>query len=262
MSIVTLTTDFGLNDWFVGVMKGVILNTSPSATLVDLTHLIDPGDLRAGAFSLRAAVEYFPKSTIHLAVVDPGVGGERKAIALKSRGQFFVGPDNGLLSWAAPLGTIEAIHAVENSSLRLERTSQTFHGRDVFAPAAAHLARGTPVGELGPALKGIVELPWPLPCHKASSVIGEIVYFDRFGNAVTNISGREIEGFGDEIRTSLGVLPLAASYGAVAQGNPLLIMGSCDLLEIAIHGGSARAVFGLKMGQQLRLSSDRRGLQG
>jgi len=187
MRFISLTTDFGLSDWFVGTMKGVIYRINPRVTVVDLTHDLLPGDIRAGSFALAAAYRYFPKGTIHVAVVDPGVGTDRKAIAVRTADYFFVGPDNGVLSFALRKERIKSIHALENKTHFLKPLSQTFHGRDIFAPVAAELSRGLAIRKLGPAVHDLVHLPWPEPRHRQGSIKGEVVYIDRFGNAITNI---------------------------------------------------------------------------
>src|SRR6266567_2035307 len=158
MRVITLTTDFGLSDWFVGSMKGVIFRINPRTTVVDLTHDLPPGDIRAGAFALAAAYRYFPKGTIHVAVIDPGVGTKRRAIAAQTADYFFVGPDNGVLSWALQRERIKAIRALENKTYFLQPLSQTFHGRDIFAPVAAHLTAGLAIRKLGRAVSAFVHL--------------------------------------------------------------------------------------------------------
>ena len=190
MSVITLTTDFGTRDWFVGTMKGGIVGLAPGTTVVDLTHDLPPGDIRGGAFVLAAGCRFFPKGAVHLAVVDPGVGSGRKAIAVQTDKAVFVGPDNGVLSWALAKERIRAIHGLENEAFFLQPVSRTFHGRDVFAPVAAHLSRGVPIQKFGPALKDFVRLAWPEARVRRGGVEGEVVYIDRFGNAITNLEGR------------------------------------------------------------------------
>jgi S-adenosylmethionine hydrolase len=190
VSVITLTTDFGTCDWFVGTMKGVIASLAPGTTVVDLTHDLPPGDIRGGAFALAASHRFFPKGTVHVAVVDPDVGSNRKAIAVQTAKAVFVGPDNGVLSWALAKEKVTAIHALENEAYFVQPVSRTFHGRDVFAPVAAHLSRGVPIRKLGPALKGFVRLDWPEPQARRGGFEGEVVYIDRFGNAITNLESR------------------------------------------------------------------------
>ncbi len=252
MQLITLTTDFGTHDWFVGTIKGVILSLNPRATVVDLTHEIPPGDIRAGAFALMAGSRFFPPGTIHVVVVDPGVGGPRRALAVRTADGFFVGPDNGVLSWALAHRRIKAVRQIENARYFLEPVSCTFHGRDVFAPVAAHLSRGLPFARLGRELKDIVRLPWPMPARVRNAIRGEIVYVDRFGNAITNLEADQVER---ENFTACEVMGrrkarsvLRGFYGAVPLGQPVAVKGSSGFLEIALNGGSAAGELGLKVG--------------
>lgn len=252
MHILTLTTDFGTRDWFVGTMKGVALGINPRAAVVDITHEIPPGDIRAGAFALMAGCRFFPKGTVHVVVVDPGVGSQRRAIAAQTVNYTFVGPDNGVLSWALAGEKVKTIRQLENAKYFLKTISRTFHGRDIFAPAGAHLGRGLPLKELGRELKDFIRLPWPEPTSRGNDVRGEVVYIDRFGNAITNIAtglitrrGRlSCEAIGDrKMRCAL-----AEFYGAVPAGSPTALIGSSGFLELAVNGGSAAKRFGLKIG--------------
>jgi S-adenosylmethionine hydrolase len=259
VSVITLTTDFGTSDWFVGTMKGVIAGITPRCTVVDLTHDLPPGDIRAGAFALAASHRFFPKGTIHVAVVDPGVGSRRKAIAVRTASSVFVGPDNGVLSWALAKEKLRAIHSLENEAYLLKPVSQTFHGRDVFAPVAAHLSRGVPIQELGPALKDFVRLAWPEPRVRRDGFEGEVFYIDRFGNAITNLEGRLPGASG---RASCEVhakrrwnCPLKTFYQAVPPGRPVALVGSSGFLEIAVNGGSAEKVLGVRVGTRVVLHS-------
>lgn len=259
MPIITLTTDFGLHDWFVGVMKGVILGIEPRARIVDLTHDLPAGDLHAGAFSLMAAYRFFPPGTIHLAVVDPGVGGDREAIAVETDHCLFVGPDNGLLSWALRHERVKAIHRLANAAFRLECVSQTFHGRDVFAPAAAHLGRGLPIQRFGAARSDYLRLPWPEPDLAHTPVRGEVVYVDHFGNLITNLPStclRDLQPPPTEVR--LGPrrrIPLRACYEAVPPGHPVAVAGSCGYLEVAINRGHAARQLRQRVGSPVQLGA-------
>jgi S-adenosylmethionine hydrolase len=257
VSVITLTTDFGTSDWFVGTMKGIIAGIAPRCTVVDLTHDLPPGDIRGGAFALAASHRFFPKGTIHVAVVDPGVGSRRKAIAVQTANGVFVGPDNGVLSWALAKEKLKAIHALENEACFLKPVSQTFHGRDIFAPVAAHLSREVPIQKLGPALKEFVRLAWPEPRVQRGGLEGEVVYIDRFGNAITNLEGRLLEGSG---RASCEVhgkrrwnCPLKTFYQAVPPKRPVALVGSSGFLEIAVNGGSAEKVLSLRIGTRVVL---------
>jgi len=253
VSIITLTTDFGAADWFVGTMKGVILGLQARAHLVDITHEIPAGDIRAGAFALAASHGYFPKGTVHVAVVDPGVGSRRRAIAVQTVNYFFVGPDNGVLSLALAREKIKAVHQITNEQLFLHRVSNTFHGRDVFAPVAAHLSKGLPLGKVGAPITEFVKLSWPEPRRTANSVKGEIAYIDRFGNAITNIGNATLdslaEGSCEIIVRGKRLCALQPIYQAVPHRNPVAVPGSSGFLELAVNGGSAAKEFKLKVGQ-------------
>ena len=271
MRIITLTTDFGTRDWFVGTMKGVVLGINPRAVIVDLTHEIPPGDIRAGAFALMAGYRFFPKDTVHVAVIDPGVGSQRRAIAVQTVNYFFVGPDNGVLSWALAREKIKAIRQLENPKYFLNANSRTFHGRDIFAPVAAHLSRGLPLKQLGRELKDFVWLPSPKPTKSAGTVRwgkatdeparedarptkirGEIVYIDHFGNAITNIGAELIPDSRKTVCEAIGKrkvrCDLAEFYGAVPVNSPVAVISSSGFLEIAMNGGSATQQFELKIG--------------
>jgi S-adenosyl-L-methionine hydrolase (adenosine-forming) len=262
VSVITLTTDFGTRDWFVGTMKGVIADIAPMAKVIDLTHDLPPGDIRGGAFVLAAACHFFPKGSVHVAVVDPGVGGRRKAIAVQTAGAIFVGPDNGVLSWALAKEKIAAIHALENKAYFLQPLSRTFHGRDVFAPVAAHLSLGVPIKKLGPALRDFVRLDWPEPQKRPGGIKGEVVYVDRFGNAITSLEGGLLRGserasfevYGRRRR----VCPLRTFYQAAAPNSPVALMGSSGFLEIAVNGGSAAKVLGVRVGTRVVLRQEGR----
>ena len=257
MSVITLTTDFGTRDWFVGTMKGVILGINPNSALVDISHEIPSGDIRAGAFVLAASYRFFPNGTVHVAVVDPGVGSQRRAIAVQTSKYFFVGPDNGLLSWALRQEKILAIHALENQRYFLEEVSQTFHGRDIFAPVAAHLSCGVAIRQMGRRLKDLVRISWPRPRRNRNRVDGEVVYLDRFGNAITNV---QTEGIADLVKRQPSVYlggkrlcRLGPFYQSVAKGTPIAVFGSSGFLEIAINGGNAARELGIRVGDSVRL---------
>jgi S-adenosylmethionine hydrolase len=256
--IITLTTDFGSADWFVGVLKGVVLGLNSAVRVIDLTHEIPAGDLKAGAFTLMAGYRFFPKGSIHVVVVDPGVGSQRQAIAVQTEDYFFVGPDNGVLSWALRCERVRRIVALDNDAYFLKHVSRTFHGRDVFAPVAAHLSRGVPIRKLGPALTGYQRLNWPEPKSRPGAVSGEVVYLDRFGNALTNIEGGTLEKLGsNRLRVRIGrrpTFPLVRYYQAVAHGQPLAVLGSSGFLEIAVNGGNAGKRLGLKTGDKVTVS--------
>lgn len=258
---ITLTTDFGTTDWFVGTMKGVIAQVAPGVRVVDLTHGIPPGDIRAGAFALAAGCRFFPKGTIHVAVVDPGVGSARQALAVRTEHYWLVGPDNGVLSWAAAKERVRAVHALENRSYFLGSISRTFHGRDIFAPVAAHLARGVPIRKLGRALEGWVRLPWPAWRQIEGGVEGEVVYVDGFGNAITNLDEAVLQGFG-QARPGVWqgrkrLCELGSCYQAVPHGRAIAVLGSSGFLEIALNGGNAAGRLGLRSGSRIQVRASK-----
>ena len=256
MRWITFTTDFGTRDWFVGTMKGVVVCLAPRARLIDLTHEIEPGNIRAGAFALAASYSYFPRHTIHVAVVDPGVGTSRGAIAVKSADYLFVGPDNGVLSWALAKEKILAIHSLENRRYFLPQVSSTFHGRDVFAPAAAHLSAGLPIEKLGPRQKEVVRLAWPEPIPSRRGIEGEVLYIDGFGNAITNIPGEALSSLNTQPAVFIGkkrVCAVASNYQAVAVGCPVAVIGSSGFLELAVNGGNGARRFKLQPGKSIRV---------
>ena len=242
VSIVTLTTDFGTQDAFVGTMKGVILSRCPGAQLVDLTHDVPPQAIRVGALRLASAVPYFPEGSVHLAVVDPGVGGTRRPIAVEAGGRRFVGPDNGLLSLAASHLT-PGWRAVELSSpeQRLVPVSNTFHGRDIFAPAAAYLAGGGALAGLGNPLASIVELVMPRVERTGDVLRGVVLDVDRFGNLITNVRAADLAGWEvEQVRVGeLRVDRLSSSYDPTLTA--VAVIGSDNRLEIAVPGGHAAA---------------------
>ncbi len=261
--IITLTTDFGTIDTYVGIMKGVILSINPNAQIVDLTHAIPPQDIYEAAFSIYAAYNYFPKGTIHIIVVDPGVGSDRQAIVCQTDSAFFVCPDNGVLSYLLhsvenegeqPIDSV----AIQNSTYYLSEVSNTFHGRDIFAPVAAHLSLGVLLNDIGPPVQTLVQLPIQVPELSGHTLTGQIVKIDRFGNAITNISETAIARLESastgkmpiyEIRVGSARLNrLNRAYAESGVGKPLAIIGSCGLLEIAINGGNAKEGLGLKWG--------------
>jgi S-adenosylmethionine hydrolase len=241
--VITLTTDFGLRDPFVGIMKGVVLSICPSARLVDLTHEIAPQDILGGSLALEAATPFFPPGTVHLAVVDPGVGTARRAIAVRAGGAYLVGPDNGLFSFALEEAGWTAV-SLTAPQYRLAEVSRTFHGRDIFAPAAAHLAAGVPLERLGPAVSDPEHLRRP-GCRLADGeLVGEVLDADRFGNLITSIPAArlaeipgaalvEVEVAGRRVRGPVG------AYAEVREGEPAIIVGSTGRLEIFVRGGRA-----------------------
>jgi S-adenosyl-L-methionine hydrolase (adenosine-forming) len=257
MAIVALTTDFGTTDPWVGIMKGVIAARAPGATVIDVTHGIPPQDVLAGALVLRHAVPYFPLGTVHLAVVDPGVGGPRRALCVETARALFVGPDNGLLSLAAPASEVRTIVELRDERFHLTPRSATFHGRDVFAPVAAALARGTSPAELGPEVPAMERLTLPQATRADGALRGQVVYVDHFGNLVTNLSEVDLSTFPSQ-RLSISIrdvrlTDVARSYADVAPGEPVAVVNSWGLLEIAVRDGSARATLGGRVGDPVEV---------
>jgi len=258
--IVTFLSDFGYDDWFAGVVRGVIHAIHPTAHVVDLTHDIPPGLIGRAAFVLEAAAPDFPPGTVHLAVVDPGVGTDRRAIAVGARGQCFVGPDNGLLEWALADPNARVHELVETRYFR-HPVSRTFHGRDVFAPVAAHLAQGEPPERFGPRLVDPVRLPTSAPRHRAGEIVGHVVFVDRFGNALTNLTEQDLsDAFPMVSESKLRVLSLgrvipglSRSYGDAPVGTILALIGSSGRLEIAQVGGDASERLGLSEGDEVKV---------
>ena len=253
MNIITLTTDFGTRDWFVGSMKGVILGVNPQAVVVDITHEIPTGNVRAGAFALAASCRCFPRQTVHIAVVDPGVGSHRAAIVVKTSDYCFVGPDNGILSLALAKEKVLEIWQVENENYFQQPVSNTFHGRDIFAPVAAHLTHRILMDSLGPPLKDYVRLDWPKPQVVDGLLRGEIIYIDHFGNAISNIEPPGKSAGTVRIPNKVEC-SIQEFYQAVPVGRPLAILGSTGYLEIAVNGGNAAQTFSLKLGDPVELA--------
>jgi hypothetical protein len=238
-------------------MKGVILGREPSARIVDLTHAVPSGDIRAGAFALLASCRCFPPGTVHVAVVDPGVGSPRPALAVRTADYYFIGPDNGVLSFALAHQSVQAVRRIQNQRLFRQPVSATFHGRDVFAPVAAHLAGGGDFAQVGPKVGGFVRLCWPEPQATKDGWMGEVVYVDHFGNAITNLGPEQLGSLapqgGELVLPGRKPCPLAACYQAAPSGQPLGIIGSCGLLEVAVSGGSAARSLGLRVGTRVRV---------
>jgi S-adenosylmethionine hydrolase len=256
---ITLTTDFGYRDPFAGIMKGVILRICPAARIIDLSHGVPPQDIWAAALILRSSVPYFPQGTIHVAVVDPEVGSPRKALLMEADGSFFVGPDNGVFSLALEQKPVQAIFELSNERYHLNPTSRTFHGRDIFAPVAAHLAAGVPGDEFGPRVTSFHRLRWPQAKRLANSIEGEIVYVDGFGNLITNIAEKEVLGLGKkELTVAFAgntIRGLAPTYSSKADSNYIALINSWGLLEIALFKASATQRSGARVGDRVRLDA-------
>jgi hypothetical protein len=259
LPIITLTTDFGLQDGFVGTMKGVILAICPQARIVDLSHAVPPQDVLAGALLLGRAAPYFPSETVHLAVVDPGVGTGRRGLAARLGNAFFVGPDNGLLT---PL--LEAAEAdglpvemveLADPKYRLASVSRTFHGRDIFAPAAAHLASGVPLAEFGPALADPVRLALPRAERTPDGWRAHVIAVDAFGNLATDLPVAEIRAPARVVVRCAGheVRGLVRTYGERPAGSLVALVDSAGRLEVAVVNGSAARLTGAGVGASVEV---------
>ena len=245
MGIVTLTTDFGTSDGYVGAMKGVILSRAPDANIVDISHAIPAHDITAAAYALATAVPQFPPGTVHIAVVDPGVGGERKAVIVVDKEQYFVGPDNGIFSLVAPRP--QAAYEISEAEFRREKPSSTFHGRDIFAPAAAKLAAGGKPEDAGPqvVLRGRLGSPGS---DKKGRRPARVLHVDVFGNMITNIPADRLpRGAGFRV-AGRQVAGLSETFESVAQGELLAYVGSRGLIELAIREGNAAEELGAGRG--------------
>jgi S-adenosylmethionine hydrolase len=246
MPIMTFTTDFGHRDGYVACMHGVALGIAPDARLVDVSHAIEPQNVLHGAYVLAQVLPWFPPASVHVVVVDPGVGTARRVLAVRAAGQLIVAPDNGLLSLVHHHRWVEAVHVVENPALVLPRVSKTFHGRDVMTPVGAHLVRGFPLAQVGPATDHMEILQLAHPRHDEDGAChGTVVHRDRFGNLVSNISDQDIARVNrrrPDARVRLAdrdIGPVRTTYGEVSAGQPLALVGSTGMLEIAINQGSA-----------------------
>lgn len=247
--IITLLTDFGTSDGYVGAMKGVILGINPNSTIVDITHDVHPQDIHQAAYLLDTVHPYFPDDTIHIVVVDPGVGTERQSVILKTPRAIFVAPDNGVLSHVID-EKVEAI-AITNPDFWLEHVSTTFHGRDIFAPVAAHLSLGIPISEFGKATSSLVTFPWIQPTTEENgTVVGQVIHIDRFGNLITNLKRADLPNtdFFIEVKRHF-IHKLSSSY---AEGDELLaLIGSNGYLEIGVKNGSAAMSLAAECGDRV-----------
>jgi S-adenosyl-L-methionine hydrolase (adenosine-forming) len=258
--IITLTTDFGYKDPFVGIMKGVIASISPQAQLVDLSHGIPPQDVMAAALVLRHSMSYFPRGTVHVAVVDPGVGSTRRAILIGANGQYLIGPDNGVLSLALQHQAPDTVIELSNPTFRLQPTSVTFHGRDIFAPAAAFLSLGIHPTAFGDSIDSFIRLSWPKIEKSENSIQGEIVYIDGFGNICTNIQASDLASLSEEgLSVNLGDITaqgLARNYAAGNNDRCIALINSWGLLELAFYKDSAARRCQANIGDKVRVAVD------
>lgn len=257
--LITLLTDFGLTDAYVGIMKGVMKAIAPNLSLIDLTHNIPPQDLWAARFNLLNAVPYFPNGTIHLAVVDPGVGSDRRGIVVQLPHCTLVGPDNGIFSGVFQPYLdqgVEAIALTNPSYWRTADPSTTFHGRDIFAPVAAHLAMGVPLHHLGNTVDPLSLKTLMIAGieHRGNEVVGTVQYSDRFGNLITNIKGETVQDCQWAVNISAHRIQGQKTYGNVEKEQPVAIIGSHGWVELAVNGGSAQTYFEMGPGASITVS--------
>jgi len=268
--VVTLLTDFSLASTSVAAMKGVMLGINPRVNLVDLTHDVPPQNILQGAFLLDTAWPCFPSGTIHVAVVDPGVGTERKALLLLGHGHFFLAPDNGLLSFLLPREEVEAppfrpyrsrlpqgfeAHALTNPLFWQHPVSATFHGRDIFAPVAAHLSLGVTAAELGEPVDALTRLALPVPQWEGRRLLGHVLHIDRFGNVVTNVPQEVLSSDYEGLEIELAQTRIRGLASTYAEGQGLVaLLGSHGYLEVALTNGSAVQLLGVSVGDEVRVT--------
>jgi hypothetical protein len=259
--LITLTTDFGPGDAFVGMMKGVILSICPDARIIDLDHSIEPQNVLGGAFTLAAGVQYFPSGAVHLAVVDPGVGTARKVLAVRSGGWIFVAPDNGLLTVILDRDHDAEVRSVVDETFFLKEISPTFHGRDVFAPLAAHLAAGAPFDKIGPLQSDPVRLAAQARYEADGALAGNVIRIDHFGNLMTNITSDEFEklraskkAIQNQVALGLGgqkIETFVRTFTDAGPGQTVFYVGSSGVVEIALVMGSAAHSLKAKIGDRV-----------
>lgn len=267
--MITLTTDFGLEDEYLGVIKGVIIGLAPQARLIDLCHTIRPQDIRQASFILQAAAPYFPKETIHLAVVDPGVGTDRRLLAVRAMGQIFLGPDNGILTPLLQDYLFAEAIVLDCPHLYRQPLSTTFHGRDILAPVAAALANGTGLSSLGTqALKeNLIKLASPtLQIDRIhGNIAGSVIHIDHFGNLTTNIHQDDLAGLTADpasiqiFHKKQQVTGLASAYASGANGQVLALIGSRGYLELAVTNGNAARILGAEVDDPVRVTRGKEG---
>ena len=259
MKIITFLTDFGTKDGYVAQMKGVALSIT-DARLIDITHDITPHNIREGAFTLRSVVPYYPTGTVHVAVVDPGVGTERKGILITTRKHILVGPDNGLLMPAAHFLGDFIVYGISNEKYVLNLVSSTFHGRDIFTPVAAHITNGVPFEKIGSRINDFVDLDFGQGVIENNTSTGRVVYIDRFGNVVTNITGSILSNglvYNKKIMLFISEncieIPFVRSYGFVKKRELLATIGSSNFIEISVNQGNAAKKLSIKEDDELKI---------
>jgi S-adenosyl-L-methionine hydrolase (adenosine-forming) len=258
--IITLTTDFGLKDAYVAMLKAAVLGICPEASIIDITHSVEKFNVSAGAFVMASAASFFPDGTIHVGVVDPGVGSKRRSLLIETKHGFFIGPDNGLLAVAAEAQSIARIFEITSRRLMMPNVSNTFHGRDIFAPAAAHLLNGIDLEEFGPQINDFAKPSFGKTKRKKGILEGEVLHIDDFGNIITNLHSKEISGYRKEIvqitlpNHSIQV-KFSHTYANAQPQEPIALVGSHNYLEIALNQGSAAAKYEVKTGDKIVFSS-------
>jgi len=255
---ITLTTDFGLADGFVGTMKGVIYTINPGAVIIDISHEIGSQDLSATAFLFAASYKYFPRGTVHVVVVDPGVGSQRRAVAVETEKYYFVAPDNGVLTLALKQEKTSKFIELTNPEYFLDEVSDTFHGRDIFAPAAAHLSLGVEIEKLGDGAGGLREIRFSEPEVSQSGIKGHVIYTDKFGNLITDIKQELFDSVISDGQFSIKIAgiqlgKISRSYAEVSAGEPLAIFDSFGNLEIAVNRGSAEETLRVRKGDAIEI---------
>lgn len=248
MRCLTILTDFGTRDGFVAAMKGVIASIAPEVRIVDAAHGVEPGDVEAGTWVLSQYWSLFPEGTVHLVVIDPGVGSERRAIALEADGRVFVGPDNGLITRIITPDRPWRCFQLVKAEIEAGPLSRTFHGRDLFAPAAARIAAGRPLDQLGRPLASPVRLPLPSPERGEGEIRGEVAHVDRFGNLITNIPEGWVGPGWEWSAAGRRLGPIRDSYSEVGVTELLVTIGSAGTLEVAAREGSAAEILGIGRG--------------
>jgi len=259
--LISLITDFGIEDTYAGVLKGVILSISPACKIVDITHQIPPQDVRAACFALSTSYAYFPKGTIHLVIVDPGVGGKRRPLLIETEDYFFIGPDNGAFTAILVNPGLKSVIEITSGEYFLAEVSSTFHGRDIFAPVAAHLANGCPPSRFGTPVSDYVLLDWPQPSIvKPGQAQGTIIHIDRFGNLVTSFSRDYIKQMTGNRRFRIEcagriITQMVPSYSFAQPGELCGVFGSSNYLEISVTNGSARDILNAQGGDCVKITA-------
>ncbi|MDP8260500.1 MAG: SAM-dependent chlorinase/fluorinase [Candidatus Gygaella obscura] len=254
--IVSLLSDFGLEDNFVGSIKATMLNVNPNIQIVDITHNVKPHDIFSAAFLLEGTYKYFPKNTLHVVVVDPGVGAERKIIVVKIKDYMFLAPDNGVLALALKNKTVQKIIEVTNKKFFLSEVSNTFHGRDIFAPVAAHITNGVPLNKLGEEIHFLREISLPDVSLNNDSLSGFVIHIDRFGNLITNIKEDILKDLSKNTKIKIKdytIKGLCFTYSDVEKNSPLCLINSFGYLEISVNCSSAKDFFHVENWQSVKV---------